>query len=238
MLNFLSSSEFMPHGQCFLWEPWLLWSHVISDLIIFLAYYSIPVLLIYFIKKRTDIQFGWMFSLFGSFIVLCGTTHLIAIVTIWQPVFWLAAFFKGITALVSIVTAYLLWLLLPKLIALPSPSQLEAVNKKLNDEIIRHKETSKQYANKVKELEFQQSALDAHAIVSIADVKGNITYVNHKFETVSQYSSEELLGHNHRVLNSATHPDSFFKEMWAAIAKGNIWQGQIQNKAKDGSYPL
>ena len=225
----------MPHGQCFLWEPWLLWSHVISDLIIFLAYYSIPVLLLYFIKKRTDIQFGWMFSLFGSFIVLCGTTHLIAIVTIWQPVFWLAAFFKGITALVSIVTAYLLWLLLPKLIALPSPSQLEAVNKKLNDEIIRHKETSKQYANKVKELEFQQNALDAHAIVSIADVKGNITYVNHKFETVSQYSSEELLGQNHRILNSATHPDSFFKEMWAAIAKGNIWQGQIQNKAKDGS---
>jgi len=225
----------MPHGQCFLWEPWLLWSHVISDLIIFLAYYSIPVLLLYFIKKRTDIQFGWMFSLFGSFIVLCGTTHLIAIVTIWQPVFWLAAFFKGITALVSIVTAYLLWLLLPKLIALPSPSQLEAVNKKLNDEIIRHKETSKQYANKVKELEFQQNALDAHAIVSIADVKGNITYVNHKFETVSQYSSEELLGKNHRILNSATHPDSFFKEMWAAIAKGNIWQGQIQNKAKDGS---
>ena len=225
----------MPHGQCFLWEPWLLWSHVISDLIIFLAYYSIPVLLLYFIKKRTDIQFGWMFSLFGSFIVLCGTTHLIAIVTIWQPVFWLAAFFKGITALVSIVTAYLLWLLLPKLIALPSPSQLEAVNKKLNDEIIRHKETSKQYANKVKELEFQQSALDAHAIVSIADVKGNITYVNHKFETVSQYSSEELLGQNHRILNSATHSDSFFKEMWAVIAKGNIWQGQIQNKAKDGS---
>jgi len=85
------------------------------------------------------------------------------------------------------------------------------------------------------QLVFQQNALNQHAIVSITDVKGAITYINEKFEHISQYTQHELIGQNHRLVKSSFHPDSFFKEMWKTIANGHIWHGEIQNKAKDGS---
>ncbi|MBE9525500.1 MAG: PAS domain S-box protein [Proteobacteria bacterium] len=83
---------------------------------------------------------------------------------------------------------------------------------------------------------FQQKVLDEHAIVSITDVKGNITYCNDKFEKISQYSKNELIGQNHRILKTDEHPDSVFKEMWKTIANGKVWHGEVKNKAKDGSF--
>ena len=84
------------------------------------------------------------------------------------------------------------------------------------------------------ELSEQKFALDQHAIVSITDVKGNITLINEKFCEISGYSYEELMGQNHRLLNSAYHERSFFREMYCTIAKGDVWNGEICNKAKDG----
>ncbi len=84
--------------------------------------------------------------------------------------------------------------------------------------------------------DFQKKALDEHAIVSIADIKGNISYVNEKFEQISQFSTDEVIGDNHRILKSDYHPESFFKEMWRTISAGNVWHGEIKNKAKDGSF--
>jgi len=94
---------------------------------------------------------------------------------------------------------------------------------------------SEKLATKVEELGFQKSALDEHAIVSIADVQGNIIYVNHKFSEISQYSREELIGKNHRILKSDHHPYSFYKDLWRTISQGNVWHGEIQNIAKDGA---
>ncbi|WP_164985122.1 PAS domain S-box protein [Ammoniphilus sp. CFH 90114] len=78
-------------------------------------------------------------------------------------------------------------------------------------------------------------ALDASAIVAITDRKGIITYVNEKFCILSQYTSDELIGRTHAVVNSGYHPRTFFSDMWRSISKGEIWEGDIQNKAKDGS---
>ena len=86
-----------------------------------------------------------------------------------------------------------------------------------------------------RELLNYKNALDRSAIVSITDVKGNITYVNEKFCEISKYSKEELIGENHRKINSGFHPPEFFQDMWKTILGGNIWNGEIQNKAKDGS---
>ncbi|HUX90867.1 MAG TPA: response regulator [Gallionellaceae bacterium] len=85
------------------------------------------------------------------------------------------------------------------------------------------------------ELERQQQALDAHAIVSVADLSGNIIYVNEKFCEVSGYSSAELIGKNHRIIKSGQHPDEFYTEMWHTIAGGNIWHGEVCNRSKNGN---
>ncbi|HEC18391.1 MAG TPA: PAS domain S-box protein [Gammaproteobacteria bacterium] len=80
-----------------------------------------------------------------------------------------------------------------------------------------------------------QRVFDQHAIISVTDVKGIITYANDMFCTISGYSREELLGQNHRIVRSDNHPPEFFRGMWRKIAQGGTWQGQIQNRRKDGS---
>lgn len=86
------------------------------------------------------------------------------------------------------------------------------------------------------ELEFQKFALDRHAIVSIADANGKITYANKLFCQISQYSEAELLGQDHRLLNSAYHPKAFFVDMWHTIASGKVWKGEVHNRKKNGDY--
>ena len=122
---------YLPHGYCYLLQPGLLTLHVVSDSIITLAYYSIPLGLVYFVRKRQDLPFHWMFVLFAVFIVACGTTHLMEIWTLWHPSYWLSGAVKVVTAGASIGTAVLLVPLIPQAIALPSPAQLEAKNTEL-----------------------------------------------------------------------------------------------------------
>jgi PAS domain S-box-containing protein len=136
MLMFLSSfftaQPFIPHGHCYLWQPELVWLHFISDSLIALAYYSIPITLFYFVRKRLDLPFNWIFLLFAAFIIACGTTHLMEVWTIWHPMYWLSGSIKAITAIVSLYAAVMLAFLLPKALVLPS---LAATNEKLAAEI-------------------------------------------------------------------------------------------------------
>jgi signal transduction histidine kinase len=137
--TFFSSGSFIPHGHCYLWQTQLVWLHVASDSIIALAYFSIPITLVYFISKRQDLPFDWIFALFGAFIVACGITHIFEVWTLWHPTYWLSGTLKAITALISFATAILLVDLMPQALALPSPAQLAAANRLLEAEIVeRH----------------------------------------------------------------------------------------------------
>ncbi|HEY4869230.1 MAG TPA: ATP-binding protein [Candidatus Dormibacteraeota bacterium] len=131
----LFTSDFMPHGVCFLWNPGIVWLHAISDSVITVSYYLIPLALAYFVRQRRDLPFHWMFVMFGLFIFGCGTTHLMDVWTLWHGTYRLAGMVKAITAGVSVVTAGLLVQLLPQAIALPSPAQLKAANDELEREI-------------------------------------------------------------------------------------------------------
>lgn len=138
--QFFNSGSFIPHGHCYLWKTNLVLLHVASDSIIALAYYSIPIMLVYFAHKRQDVPFQGIFLLFGAFIVACGTGHLMDVVTLWHPVYWLSGFLKASTAIVSFYTALVLVPLIPQALALPSPAQLEAANLAIEKEIGERKQ--------------------------------------------------------------------------------------------------
>jgi signal transduction histidine kinase len=120
----LSPDGFMPHGHCYLWNSNLILLHVISDALIALAYTSIPFTLLYFVRKRKDLPFNWMFACFGVFIIACGATHVMEIWTLWTPTYWLAGAIKAITAVASVSTAILLVRLIPAALQLPTPIRL------------------------------------------------------------------------------------------------------------------
>ena len=142
MIEFLRKlflSDFMGHGYCYLWRPDIIWLHAASDGLIALAYYVIPVALVYFVRKRQDLPFHWMFFMFGLFIFGCGTTHAMEIWTLWHGTYRLAGVVKALTATASVATAVALVPLIPRALLLPSPRQLRAANLELEREIAERK---------------------------------------------------------------------------------------------------
>lgn len=139
--NFFYTVNFIPHGDCYLCKPELMWLHIIGDSFIALAHYSIAIVLLYFVHKRRDMPFNKIFLLFGTFMISGGTTHVMEVWTLWHPDYWLSGLAKVITTFVSAYAAWELVRLIPKALALPSPAQLEAVNQALKDEISERKRT-------------------------------------------------------------------------------------------------
>jgi signal transduction histidine kinase/CheY-like chemotaxis protein len=127
----LDTRMLSPYGFCLLWKPELLWTHVLSDALIGLAYMTIPVTLAVILLRRRDIPFGGVVWAFALFITACGFTHFMSIWTLWNPDYGAEALLKAATAIVSVLTAILLWRLVPLAVGLPSPAHLREVNTRL-----------------------------------------------------------------------------------------------------------
>ncbi len=143
----------MPHGHCYIWQPHILWTHVVSDMIIALSYFSIPIAIIIFARKRAqDIKDQKVLKLFSIFIVACGVTHIVGIITVWQGIYGLHGLTKLITATVSLVTAIYVFKLLPQAIHLPTPAQMtsarQALQRKTDENINLHTELESMQAFK------------------------------------------------------------------------------------------
>ncbi|MGZ8952896.1 MAG: hypothetical protein ACXW01_14760, partial [Methylobacter sp.] len=126
LIDLFGLKDLIPHGYCLSWSPVLLWLNVVSDLLITLSYYSIPLMLVYFIRRRKDLPYAGLAVMFACFIVACGTTHLLSAVTIWIPLYWLDGLLKGFTAIISVATAVLMLRVIPGALSVPSAAQLQA----------------------------------------------------------------------------------------------------------------
>jgi len=184
--RFFSTDGFMPHGMCYEWKPGIIWLNVVSDGLITLAYYSIPLTLIYFVQKRRDLKFSWIYICFAMFIVACGTTHAMEIWNIWHPVYWLSGSIKALTAAISVMTAVQLVYLVPTALKLPSPESLEEKNRILSA-------LTRELAASQARLQSVLAAATETAIVA-CDPDGLITVFNSGAERLLGYTAEEVVG--------------------------------------------
>jgi PAS domain S-box-containing protein len=157
----------LPHGFCFLWNPRLLWLNIASDSLIALAYFLIPVALVSIARKRRDVPFNGVFFCFAAFIVSCGLTHVMEVVTLWFPIYWVSGALKAVTASVSVATLAVLIRITPGLLAMP------------------HQLADQRFRGLI------ENAPDA---ILQVDAKGTIVIANRTAERIFGYRREELLG--------------------------------------------
>lgn len=224
--HLFDSSDWPPRWHCGRWTEFHGWLYIISDLLIWSAYFTIPLVIIRYISKKHGVKFVRLYFLFAAFILACGATHFLDAVAFWIPVYRLNALVRLITGVISWVTVFYLVKLLPAAFSLRSQKELEA-------EIIKAEEKLKQI---IKEIADYKYALEESSIVAITDQKGIISHVNDNFCRISKYPAAELLGQDHRIINSGYHPKEFIRNLWVTIANGKIWKGELKNRAKDGSF--
>ena len=196
-----SSEGFMPHGMCYLWQPGVLGLHIASDLLITASYFTIPFTLIYFIRRRRDLEFNGIFACFSVFIVACGLTHLMEIMVIWHPLYWLSGGIKAVTAAASVPTAILLAKLIPTALRIPNPATLRHAYTALEREVTEHKRTEDELRLTNQALRAEVARGRLAAIVDSTDDAiigktrdGIITSWNRGAEKIFGYTEAEAVG--------------------------------------------
>lgn len=200
----LFSTDFMPHRFC-LRLPDLIWLHAASDSAIALSYFLIPISLVNLVRRRANLVYPWMFLLFGLFILSCGTTHLLAVWTLWTPIYRFDGLVKALTAISSLLTAVLLIRLSPSILAIPSPAQLRLVNAQLSDEIAERRRAEaevrelnvklqERVTTTERDMQFIMDLLPA--LVCYIDKDGYYQRLNRTYQEWFQRPAETIQGHH------------------------------------------
>ena len=225
-LHDLLSSDFMPHGHCYLWQPSLVWLEVVSNALIGLAYLSISLTLAYLVRKVRDLPFEWVYLAFGVFIVTCGFTHFMDVWVIWRPSYWVDVSVRIVTAVASVGTAILLFPLLPRAIGLADTARLAHDRglrlEQLNDELT---------ALYAKARETLAEAIPQ--LVWTAKPDGGVDYLNQRWV---EFTGTQDLG---RGWEAAIHPDDAarVRHIWASsLADGVAYETEYRLRGKDGAY--
>lgn len=203
--SFLGREGYLPHGYCFTWNPGLLWAMVASDAFIAAAYFSIPLAILTFLRKRGDSSLNWVAWLFSAFIFACGLTHVMDIWTIWRPDYGLQALSKGLTAAISIGTAVALWRLIPQALKIPSVAQLHGVIASLEAEIQQRRKAEDQLADTQEALLVTLASIGAGFIAT--DREGHVTRMNQAAESITNLKQDQALGRKlSQVFEREGHP--------------------------------
>ncbi|MGH9713445.1 MAG: PAS domain S-box protein [Candidatus Acidiferrales bacterium] len=236
--RFFGSGDFMPHGYCYLWNPGLVWLHVVSDSLIALAYFSIPVTLAWFVRKRRDLPFSGIFIMFGVFIVACGTTHVMEIWNLWHASYWLAGAVKAVTAVASVGTAILLIPLVPKALTLPSPSQWIHANARLKQEL--HDRRDLELELRVSESNYREQAVLLDLTYDAIFVRGmdkKILYWNRAAERLYGWQKEETRGTTTQELLQTEFPQPL-EEIEKEVLEKGYWEGELKHTRRDGGVVI
>jgi PAS domain S-box-containing protein len=229
-----SSGDFRPHGYCYLWNSGLVWLHVISDLLIALAYFTIPVTLVWFIRKRRDLPFSWMFVCFGVFIVACGGTHVMEVWNLWHANYWLAGVLKAITAAASVITAMLLVGLVPEALDLPSPSQWISANAALENEVSERRELEVDLRTSESSYREQAELLElTHDAIFVSTLENKILYWNLAAERLYGWQREEIRGKFAHETLRTIFPKPL-SEIQAELLEKGWWEGELTHSRRDG----
>ena len=192
LVSLLGRSGFLPHGYCFTWSPGLLWSMVGADAVIALSYFSIPVAVVSYVRKRPEASTNWMAWLFSAFIFSCGITHLMHIWTIWQPDYAVQALTKIVTAALSLVTAIALWPLIPRALKIPSVQRLQTAIAELEAEVGRRRSAEDQLTAIQQSLAVTLASIEAGFIAT--DRSGRVTHMNAVAEAVTDRTQQDAIG--------------------------------------------
>ncbi|RZL11918.1 MAG: PAS domain S-box protein [Rubrivivax sp.] len=204
--SFLGRSGYLPHGYCFTWTPALLWTMVVSDAAIALAYFSIPVAITSFLRKRRDVTWGPVAWLFSAFIFSCGITHVMDIWTVWQPDYGVQALTKAVTAAFSVVTAVALWPLIPVALKIPSTARLQAVIAELEAEVRKRRGAEEHLVDVQQSLAVTLASIGAGFIAT--DREGRVSRMNAVAEQLLGWSQAEAQGQSlWTVLATEGRPD-------------------------------
>jgi PAS domain S-box-containing protein len=229
--KFFDTSDFPARWYCGNWSDFLGWLHIISDVAIFGAYFAIPIVLIYFARKRKDFPFTKLFFLFATFIFACGTTHLIDATIFWQPIYRVSGFMKFVTAIVSWATVVALARYVPQVLHFPS---LPKINEELKAEISRREESQR----------LLQEAKDRHdallegtrSIVWITDAQGHFIVPQLSWQ---RYTGQTFDEHRDLGWTKAIHEDDLpdLNRSWQLALKegtkyessGRLWHAATQS---------
>jgi PAS domain S-box-containing protein len=222
----LFSSDFMPHGMCFLWKPSVLWPFVISNVVIAAAYYAIPFLLFYFIRRRRDISssFKPILVAFGVFILACGTSHLLGAVTVWNPIYRLDDVFRVITAIASVTTFAMMIPLMPALVALPSPSDLLTEQHK-TEQVLRESEA-----------QFHTLADAVPQLSWMVRADGWIFWYNQRWYEYTGTTLEEMRGWGWQKVCHPEHVARVAERVRHVLETGEPWEDTFPLRGKHGQY--
>jgi len=220
----------MPHGHCYFWQPDVLWPNVIGDAVTAVSYFAIPFILTMFVRRREDLSFSIIFWAFAIFITACGITHLLAIISVWHPIYYIEGYMKLITGLVSFLTVVLLINKFSQLLSLPSTEQLAAANEALQQEILERKET--EVALLAKQREFDSIIRNAPIGKAILDLEGNWKNVNNKLTQMFGFSREEMLKTN---FQSLTYEEDLPRDMEviAQLLSGEVESAEFEKRYYD-----